>query len=216
MLRIPWKGDTIPCHGIPATHSKEAAFIILSNKIFQNCSIVYECMKVTDRWYFSELEVNTSSHTLSSLHWPHLTHSSHYMSSCAGACLESVSWWHSHCMSRVQFQTSEQASSYEGLKAEICRSKFSRYVLFFVYKCILFCSYSRIIQSGKLVPFFSCYHESCQVSRIDGKKKHSKECPHRGHKPGYSNLYIMFSYWVLWTQSQNIPTVRFPLRAMGL
>jgi hypothetical protein len=68
MLRIPWKGDTIPCHGIPATHGKEAAFIILSNKIFQNCSIVYECMKVTDRRYFSKLEVKKTFLTLSSPH----------------------------------------------------------------------------------------------------------------------------------------------------
>ena len=74
MLRIPWKGDTIPCHGVPATHSKEAAFIILSNKIFQNCSIVYECMKFTDRRYFSKLEVKKTFLTLSSPHWPHLTH----------------------------------------------------------------------------------------------------------------------------------------------
>ena len=68
MLRLPWKGDTIPCHGIPATHSKEAAFIILSNKIFQNCSIVYECVEFTDGSYYSKLEVNKSLPTLSSLH----------------------------------------------------------------------------------------------------------------------------------------------------
>ena len=85
------------------------------------------------------------------------------------------------------------------------------------YTCILFCSYSRIIQSGKLVPFFSCYHESCQVSRIDGKKNHSKECPHRGHKPGYSNLYIMF-HTIFQEQSKNISphiTVRFPWSVMA-
>ena len=55
MFWISWKSCAIACHGVPRSNREQFTFLIVSDQVFENCSIIDKCTEFTanklERWY---------------------------------------------------------------------------------------------------------------------------------------------------------------------
>ena len=75
MFWISWKSCAIACHGVPRSNREQFTFLIVSDQVFENCSIIDKCTEFTanklERWYhdFNQILHKLRRHDLRNEKW---------------------------------------------------------------------------------------------------------------------------------------------------